>query len=384
MSEYAIVNGKIYMESSVIENGYLIISNGKITCVKSGSYKGQLPTVDVQCSHVLPGFIDIHIHGGYGEDIMDANLKGLRKLSELLLSEGTTSFLPTTMTQSNDNIKRALKNIVKCKNTQDCKTAAEIIGIHLEGPFISKDKVGAQNPRFVETPSINKVEHFQNIADNQIKIITIAPEVKGAEETISRWSENIIFSIGHTLADYEQVNFSVTKGVRHITHLYNASSNFTHRNLGVVGAAWTNNKLSAEIIVDGIHSHPEAIDIAYKLKGNQSLYLITDSMRAKGMPDGEYDLGGQSVTVNHPEARLSTGELAGSILRMIDGFKNLIHFTNGSISDLWPLTSLNQARALNISEAKGSIEIGKDADLVVLKDDISLKMTVKGGTMHYS
>ncbi|MBE9430359.1 N-acetylglucosamine-6-phosphate deacetylase, partial [Staphylococcus epidermidis] len=291
---------------------------------------------------------------------------------------------PTTMTQSNDNIKRALKNIVKCKNTQDCKTAAEIIGIHLEGPFISKDKVGAQNPRFVETPSINKVEHFQNIADNQIKIITIAPEVKGAEETISRWSENIIFSIGHTLADYEQVNFSVTKGVRHITHLYNASSNFTHRNLGVVGAAWTNNKLSAEIIVDGIHSHPEAIDIAYKLKGNQSLYLITDSMRAKGMPDGEYDLGGQSVTVNHPEARLSTGELAGSILRMIDGFKNLIHFTNGSISDLWPLTSLNQARALNISEAKGSIEIGKDADLVVLKDDISLKMTVKGGTMHYS
>ncbi|MFQ3845532.1 N-acetylglucosamine-6-phosphate deacetylase [Staphylococcus pseudoxylosus] len=382
MSKYVIANGRIYTENETIEHGYILVEDGKIIQITEGEYQGDLTTIDVKGQHVLPGFIDIHMHGGYGEDAMDASFEGLKHLSESLLSEGTTSFLATTMTQSDDNIIKALKNIVNYQAQQDALNAASIVGIHLEGPFISEYKVGAQNPAYVQRPSVEKVQQFQEIANNQIKVMTFAPEVEGADETLSILHDQINFSIGHTVATFDEVNEAVAHGAKHVTHLYNAGTAFEHRNPGLSGAAWVNDELSTESIVDGIHSHPASVKIAYKQKGNKRFFLITDAMRAKGMPDGEYDLGGQNVVVKGSEARLTSGALAGSILKMNEGLKNLIEFTGAPLDDLWRVTSLNQAIALKIEGDKGSIAIGKDADIVVVDDDIQVLTTIKSGKVH--
>lgn len=382
MTKYVIANGRIYTENETIEQGYILIENGKIIQIAEGEYQGDLTTIDVKGQHVLPGFIDIHMHGDYGEDAMDASFEGLKHLSESLLSEGTTSFLATTMTQSDENIIKALKNIVDYQEQQDSLNAASIVGIHLEGPFISEYKVGAQNPAYVQRPSVEKVQQFQEIANNQIKVMTFAPEVEGADETLSTLHDQINFSIGHTVATFDEVNEAVAQGAKHVTHLYNAGTPFEHRNPGLSGAAWLNDDLSTESIVDGIHSHPASVKIAYKQKGNKRFFLITDAMRAKGMPDGEYDLGGQNVVVKGSEARLASGALAGSILKMNEGLKNLIAYTGASLDDLWRVTSLNQAIALKIEGDKGSIAIGKDADIVVVDDDIQVLTTIKSGKVH--
>ncbi|MEY8627641.1 N-acetylglucosamine-6-phosphate deacetylase [Staphylococcus equorum] len=382
MAEYVIENGRIYTEEEIIERGYIIVKNDKITDVGKGDYEGALTTYDAQGQHVLPGFIDIHMHGGYGEDAMDASYDGLKHLAESLLSEGTTSFLATTMTQSDENITKALENIIEYQKQQNDLKAADIVGIHLEGPFISEHKVGAQNPAYVQRPSIEKVQQFQKTANNQIKVITFAPEVEGAHETLEALHDQIRFSIGHTVATFDETNEAVARGAKHVTHLYNAGTPFEHREPGVFGAAWTNDSLSTELIVDGIHSHPTAIQIAYKQKGNTRFFLITDAMRAKGMPDGEYDLGGQNVIVKGSEARLASGALAGSILKMNEGLKNLIQYTGDSLDNLWRVTSLNQAIALNIESQKGSLKVGKDADIVIVDDEITVQTTIKAGEIH--
>lgn len=382
MAGYVIENGRIYTEAELIERGYIIVKDDKITDIGKGDYEGALTTYDAQGQHVLPGFIDIHMHGGYGEDAMDASYEGLKHLAESLLSEGTTSFLATTMTQSDDNITKALENIIEYQKQQDVLKAADIVGIHLEGPFISEHKVGAQNPAYVQRPSIEKVQQFQKTANNQIKVITFAPEVEGAHETLEALHNQIRFSIGHTVATFDETNEAVARGAKHVTHLYNAGTPFEHREPGVFGAAWTNDSLSTELIVDGIHSHPTAIQIAYKQKGNTRFFLITDAMRAKGMPDGEYDLGGQNVIVKGSEARLASGALAGSILKMNEGLKNLIQYTGDTLNNLWRVTSLNQAIALNIESQKGSLKVGKDADIVIVDDEITVQTTIKAGAIH--
>ncbi|MCI2773873.1 N-acetylglucosamine-6-phosphate deacetylase [Staphylococcus petrasii] len=382
MSNYVITNGRIYTEEQVIENGYLVVEDGKISDIQEGEYTGDLQQVDAKGQNILPGFIDIHIHGGYGEDAMDASYEGLKHLAEQLLSEGTTTFLATTMTQSDENIEKALKNIVAYQADQQKGEAAEIGGVHLEGPFISEHKVGAQNPKYVQRPSVSKIQHFQEVANGQIKIITFAPEVEGAHETLNALHDDIIFSMGHTVATFDEANEAVEHGAKHITHLYNAATPFEHRDPGVFGAAWTNKGLNTEIIVDGVHSHPASVNIAYKQKGNEHMYLITDAMRAKGMKDGEYDLGGQNVIVKGKEARLASGALAGSILRMNDGLRNLMTYTHDSLENLWRVASLNQAKALKIDDTKGSLAIGKDADIVIANNEIEISKTIKAGTIH--
>ncbi|UEX90835.1 N-acetylglucosamine-6-phosphate deacetylase [Staphylococcus ratti] len=378
MSEYVIQGGTIYTEDGTIEEGHIKIKDGIIEYIGHSLYNGDLEVIHVPNSHILPGFIDLHIHGGYGHDAMDASMDGLKHLSEHLLSEGTTSYLATTMTQSNEAITKALNSIAAYKQQQSIKEA-EILGVHLEGPFISENKVGAQNPKFVQRPTIQQLDTFQKEADHLIKVVTIAPEVEGAHEVIRHFSKDIIFSIGHTVATFDEANEAVKYGAKHVTHLYNAATPFTHRDPGVFGAAWTNPFLHCELIGDGIHSHPDSVNIAFKMNGISNMFLITDAMRAKGLGPGKYDLGGQNVVVTNETARLESGALAGSILKMNVGLKNLIHFTKQSLEDLWRVTSYNQAKALNILHQKGSLQEGKHADIVILDNDINVLKTIKMG-----
>lgn len=375
---YVIKSKNIFTEEGIID-GYIIINNNKIENVQSGSYSGGDSVYDYQNAYILPGFIDIHIHGGYGEDAMDASFEGLKHLSKSLLSEGTTSFLPTTMTQSNENIIQALQNIKNVHN--DEYEGAEILGVHLEGPFISEEKIGAQNPKYVQQPNVEQLKTFQEQSGDLIKIITFAPEKEGAKEMIESFPE-IIFSIGHSAATYEQAEQAVANGARHITHLYNGSSGFQHREPGVVGMALTNDNIHTELIVDGLHAHPASVKLAITAKGNEKFYLITDAMRAKGKPDGVYDLGGQAVTVKDGEARISSGALAGSVLKMNHGLKQLLEYSGKDLSELWRVTSLNQAIALKIDDSKGSIKEGKDADIVILDENFEVISTIKSGKRY--
>lgn len=375
---YVIKSKNIFTEEGIID-GYIIINNNKIENVQSGSYSGGDSVYDYQNAYILPGFIDIHIHGGYGEDAMDASFEGLKHLSKSLLSEGTTSFLPTTMTQSNENIIQALQNIKNVHN--DEYEGAEILGVHLEGPFISEEKIGAQNPKYVQQPNVEQLKTFQEQSGDLIKIITFAPEKKGAKEMIESFPE-IIFSIGHSAATYEQAEQAVANGARHITHLYNGSSGFQHREPGVVGMALTNDNIHTELIVDGLHAHPASVKLAITAKGNEKFYLITDAMRAKGKPDGVYDLGGQAVIVKDGEARISSGALAGSVLKMNHGLKQLLEYSGKDLSELWRVTSLNQAIALKIDDSKGSIKEGKDADIVILDENFEVISTIKSGKRY--
>lgn len=375
---YVIKSKNIFTEEGIID-GYIIINNNKIENVQSGSYSGGDSVYDYQNAYILPGFIDIHIHGGYGEDAMDASFEGLKHLSKSLLSEGTTSFLPTTMTQSNENIIQALQNIKNVHN--DEYEGAEILGVHLEGPFISEEKIGAQNPKYVQQPNVEQLKTFQEQSGDLIKIITFAPEKKGAKEMIESFPE-IIFSIGHSAATYEQAEQAVANGARHITHLYNGSSGFQHREPGVVGMALTNDNIHTELIVDGLHAHPASVKLAITAKGNEKFYLVTDAMRAKGKPDGVYDLGGQAVTVKDGEARISSGALAGSVLKMNHGLKQLLEYSGKDLSELWRVTSLNQAIALKIDDSKGSIKEGKDADIVILDENFEVISTIKSGKRY--
>nr|WP_263312875.1 N-acetylglucosamine-6-phosphate deacetylase [Mammaliicoccus sp. Marseille-Q6498] len=377
MEEYILSNAKIYTEEGKIENGFIEVSNGLIQDIQEGTYNGDKKVIDLHGQHLLPGFIDIHIHGGYGQDAMDATPETLNILSEKLLSEGTTSFLATTMTQSTEAVNKAIENVANYKPLNDLR--AEILGIHLEGPFISEHKVGAQNPAFVARPSVEKFNDFQNKADGKIKIVTIAPEVEGAKETIKSLSNDVIFSAGHTVTDFDGIEEAVDNGLKHITHLYNAQTTFTHREPGVFGAALTDERLTTEVIVDGIHSAPTAVKLAYLAKGNKNFCIITDAMRAKGMTDGKYDLGGQDVYVKNNEARLETGSLAGSILLMNKGLKNLMDFTGITLEEAWRTTSLNQAIRLNVDDRIGSIKKGKQADLVVVDSELNVLTTIKKG-----
>ena len=377
----------IYTEKKLIKDGSILIRHGKIEKIIEGTFDDELDVIDGidvidgAGLNVVPGFIDGHIHGAVGYDVMDDDPLALKKMAEYLPKEGTTSFVATTITNPLKDIEDA---IVRVRDYEAHQGEAEILGLHIEGPFIEKDKAGAQPEKDILNPDLDILEKWLDLARGTIKTMTVAPELDHDGTFIDMLrNHHINVSIGHTNATYKDVAVAVKRGANQMTHLCNAMNGIHHRDVGAVGAAMLIDDLTSEIIADGIHISPEMLQILFDSIGPDRLMFITDSMRAKGMDDGAYTLGGQAVTVKNGQATLSDGTLAGSILKMDEGISYFMNVTNASFYNIIQMSSVNPAKQLGVFDRKGSIAVGKDADLLIVDDQFNVKQTFCKGVLSY-
>jgi len=369
-----ITNAKIILQNTILENKNLFFDT------KIAKISEDLPTKDMLCidakgAYVSAGFIDIHIHGSGGADVMDATDTCLEIISTTITQTGTTSFLATTMTMPQNSINNALENIQK--NTKYV-TGANIVGVHLEGPFLNTIKHGAQDKSYIVPADFSWIENYIH----SIKMITIAPEVEGNKTFIKYMHKNhpnIILSLGHSNASYTQSLQSFTWGISHVTHLFNAMNPYHHREPGIVGAVFDSD-VSCDIIADLIHTHPSALKLAYKVKQDK-LVLITDAMRAGCMKCGTYDLGGQEVKVRNGKALLDDGTLAGSLLQLNHAVKNMMDITDISLVEA--IKSVTQVPATMLDLNKGQLSNGYDADIVIFDDKLNIITTIVNGEIKY-
>lgn len=371
-----LTNAQIFTGTDTIENGYIRFEETilEIDTMDHFTEQAKDEVLDAKGQKIVPGFIDIHSHGGYGSDNMDANPEVINEMIYKMLKEGITSYFPTTMTQSDGNIEKALAGIREAK-----KENPMIQGIHLEGPFVSPAYKGAQPEQYMRTADADTMKRWNDISGGNIRLVTYAPEmgdVSAFEEYCVK--NNIILSAGHTGATYDQLKASK---VSHITHLFNGQLGLHHREIGVAGFGLLEDDVYVEMIVDGFHIAPDMVKLAYKAKGADKIVLITDSMRAKGQPEGESELGGQKVIVKDKQARLENGSLAGSVLTFNDALKNMIEYTHCSMEEAVKMSSVNQAREFGLTQ-KGALEKGKDADMVLLDDALTVNKTILGGIVH--
>ncbi|MFL2099530.1 N-acetylglucosamine-6-phosphate deacetylase [Desemzia sp. FAM 24101] len=377
MTNKVFVNGNVYTGETKIDNGFVrfnkeILAVGRM---EDFTQEAEEELIDISGEIIVPGFIDVHSHGGYGSDNMDADPEKINQMIQQMYQEGITSYFPTTMTQSYENIEAALKGIAEAAETNPV-----IQGIHVEGPFISAVFKGAQPEEYIRIPDAETMKKWDEISGGRVRLVTYAPETSDASEFEKICQENdIVLSAGHTNATREEMKQSKA---RHITHLYNAQRGLHHREPGVTGHAFLDEDTYVEVIADGFHIHPEMVKMAYMMKGPDRVEIITDAMRAKGMPDGESELGGQKVIVKDKQARLESGNLAGSVLEFQDAFKNIMEFTGCSVEDAVKMSSVNQAREFGLTQ-KGILSAGKDADMVVLSQDFNVLQTVSYGEIVY-
>lgn len=370
-----IKNKRIYTGEKVIPEGYIrydrqIAEVGTITDFTE--QKEDIETA-VKGDILIPGFIDVHSHGGYGMDSMDASTDEISEMVyKMSKQEGITSYFCTTMSQTYDKIETALKNI-----TDAAARNPVIQGIHIEGPFVSLEFKGAQDASYIKKPDEKILEKWNEITGGLVRVVTYAPEEAGRQ--FEEWcrGQGIVLSVGHSNAVYEQL---LKSEARHVTHLYNAQRGLKHREPGVTGFGLLTPGVKVELICDGIHIVPEMVKMAYQVKGCDGIELITDSMRAKGMPEGMSELGGQKVYVKDNTARLEDGTLAGSVLSFIQGFRNVMKFTGASIEEAVKMSSVNQAEEFGL-ERKGMLAAGRDADILVLSEECELLETISLGTV---
>ena len=375
-------NVNVYIEGKGIVNTTIGFENGVITCLEHACGIEELALLDEDMV-VVPGFIDQHIHGAKGFDAMDGTIEALSGIAEALPKEGTTAFLATTMTQSPENINTALKAVREYKELNKPEGAL-LLGVHLEGPFISTSMIGAQPLEYVANPNVEIFKKYQEVSGNNIKLVSLAPEVEGGEELIKYLKETgVVASLGHTAAGYNDVEKAVNAGASNVTHTYNAQKAYHHRDIGTVGAALLIDDLNCELICDTIHVSVPAIKMVVKNKPHNKVTLVTDSLRAKQLEDGISELGGQTVIVKNGEARLENGALAGSVLLMNTAIKNVVEKCNVPFTDAIDMATINPARNLGVDKEMGSIALGKKANLTVLDKEYNVVMTIREGVVVY-
>ena len=376
----AIINGKIILTDRVVEGMVLIYTDKIEGVVSADKIPAGAEVIDAEGGYIAPGLIDIHIHGYLGRDVCDGEEESIRTISGGLLGNGVTAYLPTTMTVDMKVIKKALEVCRSLKEESRAWNGAQILGCHAEGPFISEAKKGAQDPKYILKPDAKFVKEYADI----IKIITLAPETDTADFAAIREirrDTDVLISMGHTSSDYETAKGGVAAGVGHVTHLFNAMTPLAHRAPGVVTAA-LDSDVSCELIADTFHVLPCFYDILWKLKGRK-LCFITDCLPAGGLPYGEYTLGGSKIVYNDIVCRLPDGTVAGSVLGLNKGVWNVYTNSNIPLNECVNGASLNPATAIGVADRKGSLETGKDADIIITDKEFGVKKTIIAGVVKY-
>lgn len=365
-------NLKIVLLDRVIEKGFLVFDNGKISQIGEGEYKGN--AVDCDGLIAMPGFIDIHVHGSAGIDFMDAKVEDYKKIADSLYKEGVTTFLATTLTSDNKSLAKVCEEVKKAKDN-----VPALGGIHLEGPYINVKYKGAQNEEFIRKPDANEFDELQRLSGNNVRYITLAPESEGCLDFIKHVSkEGIIVSVGHSDASFEQVKEAIAVGLTNVTHTHNAMSPHHHRKPGIVTAAFYFDELYTEFICDKIHVCPEVLATSYKIIGPERFVMITDALKIKNSSINEFKLFGLDCVRKDGAAYLTSGPLAGSLLTMDQAVKNMHEITGANLCDLAKISSKNAAKSLKFLD-RGEIKVGNLADIVLLDKDLKVKATYKLG-----
>ena len=376
----AVTGGKIILKDRIAEGCALLYTDRIEGVVDEALIPDGAEIIDAKGGYIAPGLIDMHIHGYLGKDVCDGEEESIRTISKGLLENGVTGYLPTTMTVDMKVIRKALDVCRALRKESENWDGSVILGCHAEGPFISESKKGAQDAKYILKPDADFVKEYADI----IKTITLAPETDekdfSAIREITR-DTDVVVSMGHTSADYETAMASVNAGVSHVTHLFNAMTPLQHRGPGVVGAAM-NADVSCELIVDTFHVDPALYNMLWKLKGRK-LCFITDCLPAGGLPEGEYTLGGAKIIYRGIVCRLEDGTVAGSVLHLNKGVWNV--YTNSDIPlyECVNCASLNPATVLGIDKTKGSLETGKDADIIITDSEFNIEKTIIKGEIKY-
>ena len=343
---------------------------------ESSGKADQEQEISLNGAYVLPGLVDIHTHGNSGHDFSDGSGEGLVSMGKYMASHGITSFLPTSMTLPYDRLETAFQTAAEyMKNPPD--DGARVLGVHMEGPYFSKKKKGAQNSAYLKLPDTDGFRKLQEQCGGIIRIVDVAPELDGAKEFVRAAAETARVSVAHTDASYEDAAIAFDAGASHVTHLFNAMPPIHHRRPGVIGAACERDNAAAELICDGLHVHPAVIRMAFKLFPGR-ICLISDSLRCCGMPDGVYELGGQSVTLKDGQARIADGNLAGAAANLYEDLVNAIHF-GIKVEEAVLAATLNPARQAGMDDEIGSLETGKKADFLVCDEEWNLQQVYIGG-----
>lgn len=385
-----VTNCRIITPERVLADHCLEIAENVISRIISpgeAEAKDYDEVLDCMGAYVAPGFIDLHNHGNSGFDVMEATPEALAKMAGFHLRNGVTGFLGTTMSKSAAEIRKAVKNMAAYAENQIRRTGgeprSELLGIYLEGPYLSEKRKGAQAGEYLKAPDLKELQDFLEVARGYLKVVALAPERTGAPEAIAYLkSQGIVVAAGHTDATYEQTVAAVEAGVTDAVHLFNGMKGFSHREPGPAAALLLDERVTCELICDGVHLHPAVADLAVRLKGTSGVVLISDAMRAAGLGAGEFDLGGQQVIVSGGIARLRNGALAGSTLTLDRAVYNVMRMAKIPVHEAVRMATLNPARLIGVAERKGSIEPGKDADLVVFDEEIRIKHVIKAGKVR--
>lgn len=381
-----ITNGRLILPDRTAE-GKAVVFDRKIEKIIDESSVGLYPeaqVIDAGGGYIAPGLVDVHMHGCGGDDTSDNKPGAIRHMSQMIAGYGVTSWLPTTMTFPLEYLRTTFRQIREAREDSEKDAAAwagaQVLGTHMEGPFIDPEKIGAQNPEYVCAPNAPFTEEYQDI----IRIVTVAPNVPGGTEYIEEITRNtsVVCSVGHTGADYDCAKQAFEKGSNHVTHLFNAQTGLHHRKPGMVGAALTTPSVYTEMICDTFHIHPAVFQLVCDCKEDH-LVLITDCMRAGGLPDGKYSLGGQPVWVSGIKCTLENGTIAGSVLRLNKAVQNVKAHTNWPLWKVVRAASLIPARSIGADAVKGSVEEGKDADLIITDEAFEVQKTFVRGEQVY-
>ncbi|HBR01986.1 MAG TPA: N-acetylglucosamine-6-phosphate deacetylase [Ruminiclostridium sp.] len=373
-------NGNVLVGGS-FQKTNITVKNGRIFSLKEETNSQSLPELDGEHQKIVPGFIDIHTHGGMGADVNHSGFDDLHKISRFFASQGTTCFLASILTDTEEKTLWCIHQAAESMDSRPC--GAQLIGIHLEGPFLSSAYKGAMPEALLIKSDLTLFKKYQEAAGGHIKYITVSPEVEGVPEMIPDLvSLGVVVALGHSGADYETAMTCIKNGATASTHTFNAMK-LMHQHAPAISGAALESDIYCEAICDGRHLHPGIIRLLLKTKGLDRVVAVTDSIMAAGLPDGRYKLGVNDVFVKDGDAKLLDGTRAGSTLTAIQALKNLIQFTGRSLEELIPLLTSNPAKLLHIDDRKGSIALDKDADLVLLDNHLNISATIIGGEVAY-